>query len=526
MLKPAFIQESQALVEKLAELTSGIIAVVGFACKSDDLYNSAAILCNRRLVHIYHKQLLPNYSVFDEERYFQKGSRSTVFMVGSIPVGINICEDIYYSQGPASIQAVLGSAALIINISASPYYCGKIGEREKLLYARAVENRVNLLYLNQVGGQDELVFDGSSMALGPDGEILGRARPFSPDTLLLDIDTKAVEFARLKDTKFKNQRKSLTAQSGSLQVVETGYQIKDKYIGLEPGRDNYMEYISCPQEEILEALVLGTRDYVLKNGFKTVVLGLSGGIDSAFATFIAWRALGPDNVKVLLMPSMFSSESSVKDAEALSKNLGIDYHIVPISSIYDTYLKQLEPLLKTRDINITKENLQARIRGNLLMAMSNEYGWLVLAASNKSEASVGYSTLYGDMVGGFSPIKHVYKTAVYDICRFINQKYDNLIPQNIIDKAPSAELKPHQKDRDSLPEYSVLDAVLKAYIEQEKDYQSIVNMGFEPQLVKKIINLVDFSEYKRRQGAPGIKITPRAFGKDRRYPITNGFKLS
>lgn len=526
LLKPAFIKENQSFLEKLADFTQDIIAVTGFAYQDQGLYNAAAVICNKKISCIYKKQLLPNYSVFDEERYFQKGSQNVVFMAGPVPVGINICEDIYYSLGPASVQAMLGDAPLIINISASPYYTGKIQEREKLLFARAVENRANILYVNLVGGQDELVFDGSSMVIGPEGQILARAKPFCQDTIILDLDTTGVEFSRLGDKKFKDQRQTLSKRAGCLKVVETGYKINNKSSRPEPAKDFYHQEISNTEEEILKALVLGTRDYVVKNGFSKVVLGLSGGIDSAFTAVVAWLALGYPNVNAVLMPSIFSSEGSIEDSVALSKNLDINYMTIPISKIYDSYIKELDSCLKTSQINITKENLQARIRGNLLMAMSNEYGWLVLATGNKSEVSVGYSTLYGDMVGGFSPIKDVYKTTVYSICNFINQKYGNIIPRNIIDKPPSAELKPEQKDQDSLPEYKLLDSVLKAYIEEEKDHQAIIDMGFDPQLVKKVINMVDFSEYKRRQGAPGIKITPRAFGKDRRYPITNGFRLS
>ncbi|MGM0365493.1 MAG: NAD+ synthase [Actinomycetota bacterium] len=524
LLKPAFIKENLNFLDKLAGFTDNIIAIVGCAYSGEDLFNSAAVLCNKKISHLYHKQFLPNYSVFDEERYFQKGNSNTVLVVDGIRIGINICEDIYYSSGPASIQSITGGASLIINIAASPYYTGKVQEREKLLFTRAVDNRVNIFYVNLVGGQDELVFDGSSMAVNENGKILARAKPFSEDSLVLDLDLSGVNFSRLEDKKFKNQRAAL--QHSKVSLVSTGYKIKDKKRKLEACRDRYPKTVSCPEEEIFYALVTGTRDYVLKNGFHKAVLGLSGGIDSALTAVVASFALGNENVNALLMPSLYSSEGSIRDSEELSANLGINHIIVPITDMYECYLESLNHLLKTRQVNVTKENIQARIRGNILMAMANEYHWLVLATGNKSEISVGYSTLYGDMVGGFSPIKDVYKTMVYKICRFLNKKYSGLIPENIITKPPSAELKPGQKDEDKLPKYELLDSILKAYIEEEKDYESIVNMGMEPQVVKKVINMIDFSEYKRRQGAPGIKITSRAFGKDRRYPITNAFKLT
>ncbi len=524
LLKPSFVDLNQKFAQKLAELSDNIITVIGFAYKNGGLFNAAAVLCNKKIIHIYKKQFLPNYSVFDEERYFQKGMANSVLAIGEFRIGINICEDIYYSAGPASIQSLIGGASLIINISASPYYAGKIQEREKLLFTRAIDNRTNIFYINLVGGQDELVFDGSSMAVDENGNILARAKPFSEDSIILDLDLGGVKFARLEDNKFNNQR--LVQKSTRVDIINTGYKIKEKKKKLNPCNDYYKKMVSCSEEEAFDALVTGTRDYVLKNRFSKTVLGLSGGIDSALTAVIASFALGSKNVNALLMPSIYSSESSLRDSEKLSARLGINHIIIPITDIYEIYLKNLENLLKTSQINITKENIQARIRGNIVMAMANEYHWLALATGNKSEISVGYSTLYGDMVGGFSPIKDVYKTMVYKICRFINKKHHNLIPGNIIDRPPSAELKPDQKDEDKLPKYELLDLILKAYIEEEKDFKSIVGKGIDPKVVKEIINMVDFSEYKRRQGAPGIKITSRAFGKDRRYPITNAFRLS
>jgi len=402
-----------------------------------------------------------------------------------------------------------------------------------MLSTRAVDNRVNLVYVNLVGGQDELVFDGNSLIINEKGEIIGRCRPFTEDHLVAELDPSTSITARIKDKKFKNQKLKTGDIGSSLKIIELKHKKKnsDNRGPVRSGNlniqstANYSDHISCPEEEVLEALILGTRDYILKNGFSKVVIALSGGIDSAITTTIATLAIGKKNVTAVLMPSGFSSKGSIDDSVALTNNLGIKYMTVPIAGIYETYLKELKSIFKTSDINVTKENIQARIRGAVIMAFSNENNWLVLSTGNKSEISVGYCTLYGDMVGGFSPIIDVYKTMVYSISRFINKKYGELIPENILMKAPSAELKPDQKDQDKLPPYDMLDQILKAYIEDDKGYKAIVDMGFDPEVVKDILNMVDSSEYKRRQGSPGIKITARAYGKDRRYPITNRFKL-
>jgi NAD+ synthase (glutamine-hydrolysing) len=547
VLKPAFIEENLKYLEKIKNLSENIVIIAGFINRDHEIYNSAAILNDKNLVSIYNKQFLPNYSVFDEERYFQKGSYNNIYEINSIPVGVNICEDIYYSSGPTQVQAIIGGAKLIINISASPYHIGKIEERVKMLFTRAVDNRVNILYVNLVGGQDELVFDGNSFLVNEKGTILYRAKPFEEDYFIFDLYTEQVDSTRLQDSKYKNQRDDMKseykpleiirlntrkASSGTAKSIEISknkvinislnnniYINKNKYI------DKYKELISCPEEEIFKALILGTRDYINKNNFKKVVLGLSGGIDSALTAVIASFAIGCKNVIGIIMPSVYSSKGSIEDSELLAKNIKIKTIIIPITLIYSSYLKNLKNLFKTQEINVTKENLQARIRGNILMGLSNEFGWLVLATGNKSEVSVGYCTLYGDMVGGYSPIKDIYKTMVYKICNFLNRKYKNIIPQSIIKKAPSAELKPNQKDQDKLPPYEILDRILKAYIEDEKDYEDIVKIGINQKIIKDVINMIDFNEYKRRQGAPGIKITERAFGRDRRYPITNRFKL-
>ena len=545
LLKPAFIEENLRYLEKIKNLSENIIIIVGFINKDFEIFNSAAVLNNKKIRSVYNKQFLPNYSVFDEERYFQKGSNNYIYDINGILFAVNICEDIYYSSGPTQIQAILGGAKLIINISASPYHIGKIEEREKILFTRAVDNRVNILYVNLVGGQDELVFDGNSFLINERGSILYRAKPFEEDFFIFDLYTEQVDSTRLQDTKYKNQRESMKIENKPLEKIKLNIEkascriknkklstynnlnitvLNNKDINLGKCIDNYKALISCPEEEIFKALTLGTRDYIKKNGFRKVVLGLSGGIDSSLTAVIAAYAIGSENVVGIIMPSLYSSEGSIKDSELLSQNLKIKNHIIPITPIYSSYLERLKNLLKKSDINITKENLQARIRGNILMGLSNEFGWLVLATGNKSEVSVGYCTLYGDMAGGFSPIKDIYKTMVYDICNFLNRKYKNIIPQTILKKAPSAELKPDQKDQDKLPPYETLDKILKAYIEEEKDYKDIVKMGINKKIIKDVINMVDSNEYKRRQSAPGIKITERAFGRDRRYPITNWFK--
>jgi NAD+ synthase (glutamine-hydrolysing) len=550
LLKPAFVEENLTYLEKIKNISGNIIVIIGFVNKTFEIYNSAAIICNKKIVSVCNKQYLPNYSVFDEERYFQKGSGTAVYEIDGVLFGVNICEDIYYSSGPLQLQSIAGGASLIINLSASPYHVEKIQDREKMLFARATDNRVNILYTNLTGGQDELVFDGNSMLVNEKGRILYRARPFEEDFFIFDLDMEEVNATRLRDTKFNNQRDRMRSENISVPVIkidmaktQSVQEVQDTALlqGMRaaktPGepenfkrfntsKDHYRDAISCREEEVFKALVLGTRDYINKNSFKKVVLGLSGGIDSALTAVIASFAIGKENVTGVLMPSMFSSKGSIDDSLELAGKLGIKTLTIPIKDLYDSYLKNLNSSFKNGEMTTTKENLQARIRGNILMSLSNEYGWLVLATGNKSEISVGYCTLYGDMVGGFSPIKDIYKTMVYGLCDFINRKYSNIIPESIIKKAPSAELKPGQTDQDKLPPYDILDRILKYYIEDEKDYPDIVKSGIDGATVKEVLNMVDFNEYKRRQGALGIKITARAFGRDRRYPVTNRFRLT
>lgn len=534
LLKPSFIDKNLEYIEKIKLLSENIVVICGFIGRENEIYNSAALMHDKKIVSVYNKQHLPNYSVFDEERYFQKGNRNKVFRIRDILVGVNICEDIYYCEGPAKIQAVYGGAQLIINISASPYHAGKIFEREKMLHTRATDCRACIVYVNLVGGQDELVFDGSSLIIDANGGILARCKPFEEDILVFDLDLEEIQSIRLKDSRYKSQRLELSRENieipeiiqvplnNSISLNKVRY--SNKKIAGKSESTSYEDLISCEEEEILDALILGTRDYLHKNGFNKAVIGLSGGVDSALTAVIASMALGSENVTGILMPSPFSSQSSIDDSVALVKNIKINSMKIPISEIYGSYLETLKGIFKSGEINLTKENIQARIRGNVLMALSNEFGWLVLSTGNKSETSVGYCTLYGDMAGGLSPIKDIYKTKVYALCDFINKKYNKIIPENILTKVPSAELRPDQKDQDFLPPYDLLDKIIEAYIEEDMDFNYMVNnLGYPGETVKKVMHLIDISEYKRRQGSPGIKITNRAFGKDRRYPITNKF---
>jgi len=540
LLKPSFLQTNLKYIEKLRELSECLIVICGSVRESNGIFNSAFVFSDKKVITFYDKQNLPGYSVFDEESYFQKGNSNKILDIDGCLVGLSICEDICYAEEPAKIQSVPGGAELIINIAASPYYIGKPAEREKMLHARAVDSRACMLYVNLTGGQDELVFDGNSMLFDAGGTLLARCRPFEEDLLIYDLDLEEVKSLRLKDPGYKMQRPELLNawEDYNIEVIKIPINRKiscsdiagppkssgKKLAGNAESLD-YKELIACEEDEILEALVLGTRDYFHKNGFNKAVLGLSGGVDSAICAVIASLAIGSENVTGVLMPSPFSSKSSIDDSLDLAANLKISHVEIPVSEIYDAYLKTLNKIFSSDDINLTKENIQARIRGNILMAMSNEFGWLVLSTGNKSETSVGYCTLYGDMAGGLSPIKDIYKTKVYKLCEFINKKFNDIIPENTLTKVPSAELKPGQTDQDSLPPYDLLDRIIKSYIEDDMDYDYIRDvLGFPEEIVKKVIRLIDMNEYKRRQSSPGIKITQRAFGKDRRFPITNKFR--
>ena len=512
LLKPQFVKDNVGTLKDIMAATTGITAVVGFVDRKDLLYNAAAILHNGKLAYVYHKILLPNYGVFDEYRYFRPGSRYPLITLKGVKLSVNICEDIWFKEGPTRSQALAG-AEVIININASPYHKGKGKERLKMLTHRARENNVIVSYTNAVGGQDELVFDGQSMVIDGKGKLIASGRQFRDELLITDIS--------VPDRK-PGGRDTRSQRFESIDPVVLSERTSPKKKPLA-GRKIVPPLPAC--EEVYRALVLGTRDYVRKTGFRSAVIGLSGGIDSSLVAAVAVDALGRENVVGVFMPSQFSSRESREDALGLAKNLGIKYLEIPIMQTFDAYLNTLRCEFSRTKQDVTEENLQARIRGNILMALSNKFGWLVLTTGNKSEMSVGYATLYGDMAGGFAVIKDVPKTLVYDVCRCINKLEGRaIIPKRVMTKAPTAELRPNQKDSDSLPVYSVLDPILKAYVEDDKSFREILKMGFDRKTVEKVIRLVDSSEYKRRQAPPGIKITPRGLGKDRRFPITNRYK--
>src|SRR6266850_840882 len=433
-------------------------------------------------------------------------------------IGVSICEDIWYPDGPVFLQALSGGAEVIINISSSPYHAGKRRWRERMLATRASDNTVIVAYNNLVGGQDELVFDGDSLVFDENGEIIGRGKQFEEDLVVVDLDVESVFRKRLHDPRRRQQKLNASEAPKVFTLASRGRRHSQLPITTQPN-------LLSDEAEIYQALVLGTRDYVIKNGFKKVVLGLSGGIDSALTAAIAVDALGSENVAGVMMPSEFSSKGSVEDSEQLGKNLGIGLLTIPITDVFYAYNATLKNAFKNVKPDVTEENLQARIRGNYLMALSNKFGWLVLNTGNKSEVSTGYCTLYGDMAGGFAVLKDVMKTTVYRLSEHCNRVAGrDRIPNAIIEKPPSAELRPDQLDTDSLPPYEVLDPILKAYVEEDRSFSEMVDMGFDEQLIRRVIRMVDANEYKRRQAAPGVKITPRAFGRDRRMPITNRFR--
>ena len=519
LLRPGFVADIGAALEKVAAATTtgGCVAVVGFVDQQRDLYNAAAVCADGQVQAVYHKRELPNYAVFDEQRYFAPGTSTTpLVLVGGVRVGVSICEDAFSPTGPIAVQAA-GGAEVVVNINASPYYAGRLGERERMLGTRAADAACALVYVNQVGGQDELVFDGASMVFDADGRLLARAPQFEESLLVHDLVVQPVFRKRLLDP-----RGRLT---GISQLPVVSLRPGSRAEGSARVPDVVTPTLSSVQE-VYEALVLGTRDYVHKNGFTDVVIGLSGGIDSSLVAVIAADALGPSQVHGVLMPSRYSSEHSVSDASRLGSELGIDVRTIPIEPAHAALLAMLEPSFEGLEPDITEENLQSRIRGLVLMALSNKFrGWMVLTTGNKSEMAVGYSTLYGDTAGGFAAIKDVPKTLVYALCQDRNARAGReLIPSHVLTKPPSAELRPDQRDDQSLPPYEVLDPILEAYVEDDRTRGQLVEMGFDPDLVERITRLVDVAEYKRRQSPPGVRVTPKAFGKDRRLPITNGYR--
>ncbi len=517
LLKPAFLGDCERELQALARAASGIAVIIGAPEKpkkrGGPLYNDACLLYRGKVAARYRKINLPNYGVFDEKRYFTSGSAATVLDFAGTKIALNICEDVWVDDGPIGCQAGDGGAGIAVNISASPYHRRKGPEREALMQRRARENDLWLCYINLLGGQDEVLFDGSSVICSPDGKTVARAAPFSEEMIIADVPVRT------------RRKASGTGSTCSTITVETiGLPALPKKKDIPLPRKRIADH-PRPVAEIYDALVMGTRDYIEKNGFEGVVLGLSGGIDSALTATIAVDAIGPARVYGVTMPSGFTSRGTLDDAFRLAENLGIDLYEYPISGIFDSYRDLLNPVVPKGEIGVTEENIQARIRGNILMAMSNRFGWLVLATGNKSEIAVGYCTLYGDMVGGFAVLKDVPKTTVYALSRWRNREAGTaLIPASTIRRKPSAELRPDQVDEDSLPPYAVLDRIIELYIEGNLSVREIVAEGIDRATVRRVIRMIEMNEYKRRQGPPGIKITPKAFGRDRRLPITNRYR--
>ena len=536
LLKPRFVADNRRALQEVVRHCRGLAAVLGYVGQSDgidpkparssvvaagahELYNAAAIIADQTLITTYCKWYLPNYGVFDESRYFHPGRRLPLIRLRGTLVGVNICEDIWLPDGPTGFQAAAG-AEVIVNISASPFHLGKSRIREQMLATRAREHGVVLTYTNAIGGQDELVFDGSSVIFDHQGEIITRGKAFEEDLIVADLNMEAV--ARGRRTSRKNL---LPRRIASIVEVHSASlpSIQKALVRALPDVTTALE----PLEEVYSALTLGVRDYVRKNRFTRVVIGLSGGVDSALTAVLAVDALGAENVWGLFMPSPYTSQDSHEDVVELGTRLGISVRTIPITTLFDTYRHALAETFAGHAPDTTEENLQARIRGNFLMAFSNKFGHLVLTTGNKSEMSVGYATLYGDMAGGFAVIKDVPKTMVYDLARLRNLRGSNpVIPKRTLDRPPTAELRHNQKDEDSLPPYEILDPILQAYVEEDRSLEEIVEAGYDRATVARVMTLVDGSEYKRRQAPIGIKITHRALGKDRRMPITNGYRNS
>ncbi len=515
LVKPAFVEGNLRALAQVAAATRSTAAIVGFVAADGDLSNAAGVLAGGKVHGIWHKQLLPNYGVFDEQRWFRPGSGpDQLYLIGGVRTGVAVCEDAWSPSGPVS-RFGAGGAELIVVINASPYRTGALEERRRMLATRAADASTAVAYLNLVGGQDELVFDGGSMVFDHDGTLVASLPQFREDLAIFDLELRPAYRKRLLDPRGHSSAEPLDA----VHVTEAP----------SSPRDEWLEAPLSPAltraEEVYEALVLATRDYVEKNGFEEVLISLSGGIDSSLVTMVAVDAIGPDRVHGVLLPSRYSSDGSVEDARQLAENLGIAIETIEIERAHQALLELLAPAFGESRTSITEENLQARIRGVIVMALSNEYGWLVLTTGNKSEMSVGYATLYGDMAGGFAVIKDVPKTLEYDICRHRNRVAGrDLIPESVLSKLPSAELRPGQFDADSLGSYDELDPILHGYVELDWTVAELIEAGHDPQAVQRVVELVDRAEYKRRQAAPGPRVTSRAFGKDRRMPITNRFR--
>ncbi len=523
LLKPGFIRANREALDEVAAATRGCVAVVGFVDAGRDLWNAAAICAGGRVLGVHHKRELPNYAVFDEVRYFAPGEPSTqLWSVGGVHVGVSICEDAWNPAGPILDQADSG-AELIVNLNASPYAEGKLARRERLMSTRAADSSCALVYVNQVGGQDELVFDGGSMVFDAEGTLLARSPQFVEDLLVVDLDLDPVWRKRMLDPRGRPTERLLpvrSARSEEVEAADARHAADEPALPLPP-----IAPLLDPDEEVYRAIVLGTRDYLVKNGFADVVIGLSGGVDSTLVAAIAVDAIGAEHVHGVSMPSRFSSDHSRSDAAKLAENLGIDVRTIPIEPAHAAALEMLAPSFGDRPPDLTEENLQSRIRGLTLMALSNKFGWIVLSTGNKSEMAVGYATLYGDTIGGYAVLKDVWKTRVYDLCRWRNaQGPTPVIPEGVITKPPSAELRPDQRDDQSLPPYDVLDPILAGYVEHDRTVDELIARGHDDATVRRVARLVDNAEYKRRQSPIGVKVSTKSFGKDRRLPITNGYR--
>jgi NAD+ synthase (glutamine-hydrolysing) len=525
LLKTHFVDAAGAALEDLARETEDgdLVVLVGFPERRDDVYNACAVLADGSVQAIYRKMFLPNYGVFDEARYFQSGTEAALIEVNGVAIGLTVCEDIWEPGPPATAEALAG-AQVIVNLSASPYHAGKPLERERMLRQRARDNTAIVVFANMVGGQDELVFDGHSVAIDATGDVVARAPQFEEALTVCTIDPGAVAALRLRDARHR----AAVRRAREGEAIDPVSTLARLTVSGEPGvLERQIAEPLCAEEEIYTALVTGVRDYVEKNGFEEVVFGLSGGIDSSLVALIAVDALGADRVTSVVMPSPYSAEETQADARRTAENLGTKLLEYNIEAPMKGYEELLAETFKGRDSDITEENVQARIRGNILMALSNKFGWLVLTTGNKSEMSVGYATLYGDMAGGFAVLKDVYKTWVYRLVEWRNERAGReLVPGDVVTRPPSAELRPDQRDDQSLPGYDVLDAILFGYIEGDLDAEQLVREGLPAEDVERIIAMVDHAEYKRRQAPPGIRISTRAFGRDRRLPITNRFRDS
>lgn len=513
LLRMHFVRDCMEALQDLARFTEDLkaILVVGTPYYEGDLYNSAVVLFRGKITGVYHKSRLPNYSVFDEKRYFRKGGKPLLLEVNGYRIGLSICEDIWYPDGVERVSTLSG-AELIVNINASPYHIGKPSFREGFVRARAEDNICYVAYVNLVGGNDELVFDGRSKVVDPLGRVIARAKAFEEDLLIVSLDLDMVRRRRLLDLRWREASREISPEKPVISVQLPGKDAVEPRVEPSPGGE----------EEIYTALVLGTRDYVRKSGFERVVLGLSGGIDSSLTACISVDALGKDNVLGVFMPSRFTSQESFEDARTLAQNLGIEFHTVPIDEVYTAYLKEFVPVYGKMDFDTADENIQARIRANILFYISNKFGYMVLSTSNKSESATGYTTIYGDMAGGFAPLKDVYKTMVYKLARYRNS-VEPVIPERVFKKVPSAELRPNQTDQDTLPPYEVLDRILELYIEEGLSPEEIMERGFDKEVVMRVVSMIRKAEYKRKQAPIGIKITPRAFGKDWRMPVVNRY---